>query len=781
MKTYSYTLLLPNDCEGSTANELNTTKRSILKFVMSVFDPLGLISNLLVHGKMIIQDLWRTQVGWDEPIPAEILINWQSLESLQLHVFVDASESAFACVAYFRVVDHSQPRCTLIASKAKVAPLKPLSVPRLELQAAVIGSRLAKSIADYHTVTISQRFFWSDSRTVLSWINSDARKYRQYVAVRIGEILEESQPEEWRWIPTKLNVADEATKWGKGPTLSSNSRWFSGPDFLLQAENEWPQHQISASCTEEELRTIHVHHVTRVQPCIEYGRFSKWERMLRTTAYVYSFMDSCCGLGKRGAMQARHQLKSEDFVRAERALWRIAQADEYAEEILILRKANTTNKEKAKELNRDSPIRQLSPFLDEYGVVRMEGRTEASPLSTYDAKYPVILPKNHRVSELIVDYYHRRLGHHNSETVVNEVRQRYHISTLRTLVRKVTKKCQWCTVYKAQPVVPRMAPLPEVRVTPFVRPFSLVGIDYFGPYMIKIGRSQVKRWVALFTCLVIRAVHLEAIASLSTESCKLALRRFISRRGAPTQIYTDHGTNFVGASRELAQQTAAMNRELAESFTDANTRWNFIPPSSPHMGGAWERMVRAVKIAMESVNHSRAPSEEVFHTILCDAESMVNSRPLMYVPLETSDQEALTPNHFILLSSNGVKQPKKVPTIEGKVWLEFVSLCSGSVLVQMDPRIPSGADAAHEMARRNPANSRRRFGLHSRGAETESMASWEGPKGNPAGLKQHYGEGNVAAGVTSVDALNEILHRDGPPGMTDPSSGDGFDGVGKTK
>ncbi|XP_062713617.1 uncharacterized protein LOC134290481 [Aedes albopictus] len=814
---FVYYVKLPDETEV-------ITKRNILRFVMSVFDPLGLISHLLVHGKVIVQDLWRAQVGWDDAIPTEIQQSWvrwiehlsrleklriprcyfsgydpDSFRSLQLHIFVDASESAFACVAYFRIVDRGQPRCALVASKAKVAPLKPLSIPRLELQAAVIGSRIAKSVAEYHTMPVSRRFFWSDSKTVLSWIGSDARKYRQYVAVRIGEILEETQPGEWYWVPTKHNVADEATKWGKSPDFHQDRRWFTGPDFLFQSEDGWPQQQIPLANTEEELRVVNVHRAKVVEPFIECNRFSKWERILRTTAYVYSFIDRCRDFGKQGASRTKHGLTQEDMQRAEKALWRLAQADAYAEEINVLRKQQESGEHSSLKLDRSSTIRQLSPFLNKFGVVRMAGRTEASPVASYDAKFPVILPTNHRLTELLIDWYHRRFGHHSNETVVNEIRQRYHISTLRTVVRKVAKGCQWCTVNRALPVVPRMAPLPEVRVTPFVRPFSLVGIDYFGPYMIKIGRSQVKRWVALFTCLAIRAVHLEVAASLSTESCKLALRRFIARRGAPLQIFSDHGTNFVGASRELAGQVAATNQELAETFTDANTRWFFVPPFSPHMGGAWERMVRAVKAAMESINHARAPSEEVFMTVICEAESMVNSRPLTYVPLETSDQEALTPNHFILLSSNGVKQPEKVPTTEGEslrtgwnlcrfildqFWVRWIReylpdltrrtkfheevkpIQEGDVVFIVGEttrnRWPRGKvvkDIPGKDGRIRQVDVQTSSGVLRRPVAKLAILDVL-PTGNPAGSEQHYGEGNVAGDVTGVSGTEKILNRD---------------------
>lgn len=257
---------------------------------------------------------------------------------------------------------------------------------------------------------------------------------------------------------------------------------------------------------------------------------------------------------------------------------------------------------------------------------------------------------------LIVDWFHRRFKHANQETIVNEIRQQYEIPKLRSLVKKVARNCVWCRVMKAAPRPPAMAPLPEMRLTPFVRPFTFVGLDYFGPVSVRVGRSLAKRWIALFTCLTIRAVHMEVVHSLSTESCIMAIRRFISRRGPPKEFYTDNGTCFQGASRELKEEIENRNETLASTFTSTNTSWKFIPPSAPHMGGVWERLVRSVKVATGAVlDAARKPDDETLETVLLEAEAMINCRPLTFVPLESEDQEALTPNHFLLGSSSGVK------------------------------------------------------------------------------------------------------------------------------
>lgn len=180
----------------------------------------------------------------------------------------------------------------------------------------------------------------------------------------------------------------------------------------------------------------------------------------------------------------------------------------------------------------------------------MGSRIAAAVCVSDQGKFPVILPKDQYVTRLVINWYHRKYGHANNETVVNEIRQKFHVSELRTAVKKVASGCNWCKVYKSKPQVPPMAPLPSARVTPYVRAFTFTGLDYFGPITVRCGRGGLKRWVALFTCLGTRAVHLEVAYSLSSESCKMAIRRFIARRGAPQEIYSDQGTNFQGASAE---------------------------------------------------------------------------------------------------------------------------------------------------------------------------------------------------------------------------------------
>lgn len=675
---FIYTLTLRDDLLKVIEPSHVPTKREMLKLVMSLFDPLGFMTFYLIHGRALIQDVWATGVDWDVPINHDLCKRWwqwisflpsvsnlkiprcyfrgQINDRKQLHIFVDASDAAYACVAYLRGNGDQGVEVALVGAKSKVAPLKVLSIPRLELMAAVIGSRLADSVIASHSYDIAETYLWTDSATVLAWINSDHRRYHKFVGVRIGEILSLTKVNQWRWVPTRQNPADDATKYGNGPSFEPCSRWFCGPTFLSQHEDEWPRKQRTTSTNDELIGNFNVHLVMSTS-LIEFTRFSKWERLLRTQAYVLRFISNL-GCRKTGKSKVTGILNQEELKQAERELWKQAQSEAYSQEQKVLLDSQGSPDIRHRLVPKSSPLYKLWPYIDLDGVIRMRGRIGAAWYAQPDAKYPVILPKSHRVTLLLVDYYHRHFQHANQETIVNEMRQRYEIAHLRTIVKQTARNCAKCRIKAAVPRSPPMAPLPVQRLEPFVRPFTFVGLDYFGPLTVKVGRSEVKRWVALFTCLTVRAIHLEVVHSLSSESCILAIRRFIDRRGAPAEFFSDNGSSFIGANKQLQLEIAAMNEVLASTFTNTNTRWNFNSPSAPHMGGVWERLVRSVKNAICTIiDAPRRPTDEVLETILFDAEAMINSRPLTYIPLETADEESLTPNHFLLGSSSGIKQP----------------------------------------------------------------------------------------------------------------------------
>ncbi|XP_055605028.1 uncharacterized protein LOC129753255 [Uranotaenia lowii] len=681
-----FSTILPPDINELLATGNRPTKRQLLRCLMSFFDPLGLLAAIILHGKILLQDVWRAGTQWDEPIDNNAFEKWlrwtkcfpkiaeisiprcyfqeasrELYQDLELHIFVDASEEAYAAVAYFRVSTPEGFICSLVSAKTKVAPLKHWSIPRLELQAAVIGVRLRKFIVDGHSLNIRRTVFWSDSSTVLAWIRSDHRRYTQFVACRVGEILSNSEISEWRWVPSKLNIADHATKWFNEIEIQQDSAWFSGPEFLKESEENWPQPRSSTTTTEELKIPCLVHQLSETQTTVDFTRFSKWERVLRTTAYVNRYI----ALKTNRVKIFPEHLGQQELRDAENSLFGNAQWCSYPAEMSVAVHNRGKSTEQRNDLPKQSILRQMSPYLDENGVLRVDSRIGAAKRVSTCTKYPVILPQYHRLTDLIIDFYHRKYIHCNFETVVNELRQRFYIPRIRQTVKRVLRQCQWCKIYKSKPQVPRMAPLPEARLAAYTRPFSYTGLDLFGPILVKSGRQALKRWVALFTCLTIRAVHVEVVYSLSTESCIMSIRRFIGRRGAPIEIHSDNGTNFRGADNILQQQVRQFHENMAVTFTNVDTKWVFIPPGTPHMGGSWERLVRSVKTALEgSMIPGRKLDDEAFYTLLVDAEGIVNSRPLTYLPIESEEAEALTPNHFLLGSSNGVKQPESGPISE---------------------------------------------------------------------------------------------------------------------
>ncbi|XP_062558269.1 uncharacterized protein LOC134223145 [Armigeres subalbatus] len=294
-----------------------------------------------------------------------------------------------------------------------------------------------------------------------------------------------------------------------------------------------------------------------------------------------------------------------------------------------------------------SPLHKLSPMMDENDVIRMEGRSAHAEFIPFELRFPIVLPKNHDITKKLLIFYHKKFGHANRETVVNEVRQRFYIPNVRAAVLQVIRECIWCRVYKCKPKFPRMAPLPDQRLVPNMRPFSFVGIDYFGPISVTVGRRSEKRWVALLTCFTTRAIHMEVAHSLTSQACIMAIRRFICRRGVPLEFFSDNGTNFQAVSKEFGLLGQQIDIACAEEFTDARTQWHFNPPSAPHMGGSWERLVRSAKEAMKALDDGRRLTDEVLLTVLAESEEMINSRPLTYVPQESAEAEALTPNHFL--------------------------------------------------------------------------------------------------------------------------------------
>ncbi|XP_062556741.1 uncharacterized protein LOC134221566 [Armigeres subalbatus] len=385
------------------------TKRELLRILMTIFDPLGLIAHFLAYLKFLLQDVWRSGITWDEGIDDDVFEKWRKWLSVlphveevkiprcfwpghpineadetQLHTFVDAGKCGMAATCFLRFMKNGETYCSLVTAKARVAPLKLTSIPRLELQAAVIGTRLSKTVLDTLSIRNMKRFYWSDSQDVLCWINSDHRRYSQFVGFRITEILESTEPHEWRYIPSKLNVADDATKWDGLPDLSIRSRWFRGPNFLWEDEEKWPSSTKRDNSTNTELLTTLLVHHTSPEPIICLQNFSNWKRLLHVMGLVLRFITNC-RLKLQQRTINREPLNNGELRTAEAQLIRIAQEDGYPEEFHILHSNLERPTEPAKLLPRSSLLYKLTPWIDDRGIMRMKTRIAACQFATEDA------------------------------------------------------------------------------------------------------------------------------------------------------------------------------------------------------------------------------------------------------------------------------------------------------------------------------------------------------------------------------------------------------------
>jgi hypothetical protein len=249
----------------------------------------------------------------------------------------------------------------------------------------------------------------------------------------------------------------------------------------------------------------------------------------------------------------------------------------------------------------------------------------------------------------MVHYHHVKNMHYGVETLLNELKQRFYITKMRSMVKKVFFECGHCRRLKSVPKLPQMGNLPDFRLTAHSQPFAYTGLDFFGPITISIGRRREKRWGAIFTCLNSRAVHIEVAASLSTDSAIMAIRRFRARRGSIKEIHCDNGTNFRGAETELRRALDELDGAyLNEAFADTGMIWKFNPPAAPHFGGVWERLIKTVKQSLYAVLNEKAPREEILLTFLVEIEFLLNSRPLTYVSSDPNDPESITPNHILI-------------------------------------------------------------------------------------------------------------------------------------
>lgn len=550
------------------------------------------------------------------------------------------------------------------------------------MQAAVTSVKVSHQLHHELDLEDVEEFFWSDSKVVLGYIANESRRFHVYVANRVQLIQEVTSVNQWRYIETKLNPAHDSSR-GLGAQDFLRSRWTLGPEFLWQDKSQWPAgmqtsiqvgNELSSDDPEVKKATVVATLVVNSEPMMEdlVKRFSNWHHAKRVIALCFLFVRRLKESRKKNQSQGNDSivLNVEAMQRAVDAIVRAIQAVFFQREIDSLKSYPSTGTIEDRQLvkqrkagTKSNTLHKLDPFLDPNGILRAGGRLRRASLS-YGVKFPIILPKSSHVTMLIIKQIHEKVKHQGRGITLNEVRASgYWILGGVAAVGSFIARCVTCRKLRAAVQEQKMADLPEDRLEPDA-PFTYCAVDYFGPWTIKDGRKEVKRYGVLFTCLASRAIHLEVASSLETDSFINALRRFILRRGPVRQLRCDQGTNFVGAKRELKEAVSELDNDRVKAELLLNEcdwiDFKMNAPSASHMGGVWERQIRSVRSVLTALlqNNGHQLDHESLTTLMCEAEAIVNSRPLSIDNLSDPDAlSPLTPNHLLTMKTKVVLSP----------------------------------------------------------------------------------------------------------------------------
>ncbi|XP_065081193.1 uncharacterized protein LOC135703798 [Ochlerotatus camptorhynchus] len=622
-----------------TDNVDKPTKRRVLSQIAKLFDPLGLVSPVIVEAKMILQCLWATNLGWDEPMEGELLQRWTEFqtslshlnnfktprcvvvpdtETMEIHGFADFSKCAYGACIYLRCIRKDGSTVSnLLCSKSKVAPLRELTIPRLELCAAQLLAKLVDKVIPTLKLEIRKIRLWSDSQIALAWIRKPLDGLQVFIRNRVAEINKLTKHCRWSYVNTDENPADIVSRGMKPTLLNKCQLWWNGPVFLREVSYRMEPIEEIPDDLIPELKTVVIANPIVKKLDTSFERFDSFYKLQRVYAHIARLVrrvqtpkdkrDSC------------GRLTVQDMRKATSYIIRVLQQNELHEEIQCVQHGEIPRR-----------LAALQPFIDKDGFLRVGGRLQNSKLS-FDAKHQLMLPPKHRVTELLIKKIHEERLHEGQSGVLAAIRQRFWLINARSTIRKVIHNCMRCFRMKPRMIQPLMGNLPESRVN-IAAPFELTGVDYAGPVFVKEGKRKtmvVKAYIALFVCVVSKAVHLELVSDLTSEAFLAALDRFVNRRGIVRKIFSDNGTNFVGAFKELRQLRALFNDELEKDKINnfllrREVEWEFIPPRSPNFGGLWEAGVKVVKLHLAKTDISG--SSHAWKTTGTDTQTIIRGR-----------------------------------------------------------------------------------------------------------------------------------------------------------
>ena len=578
------------------------------------------------------------------------------IETVQLHLFTDASVQAYAAVIYSRITDTDGfVSVNLVAGKNRVAPIKTVSLPRLELCGVHLGVKLLvkiKEILNLTSLPEQEVFGWTDSTIVLQWLAQLPRTWTTFVANRVSEVQQNLPRSNWNHVSSSSNPADSSSRGTTLELLQSSSLWWNGPEWLQKPQDLWPETKLQqiepieiTDQTANNLIQSTSLAVTQLNLIFRHDQNSSFSKLIRVVARVLMAIE------KFKRTNRSSDVTVTDLTSAKLQILAEHQLHYYATEHQTLKTG--------KELSKQSKILNLTPFFDKESMtIRVGGRLAQGQFRELK-KFPLLVSQDSKLALLILQHFHEDTLHGGAELTVNSSREEFWIPNAKVLVKKVIRQCVKCSRFQSKIPHQLMADLPAERITP-ANPFEICGLDLAGPIYTKPG---VKTYIAISVCFVIKAVHIELVTDLTKESCIFAIKRFISRRGLPRKILSDNGKNFIGARNDIIQVQEILALENSKKskgsfMVQESIEWEMIPARSPHFGGLWEAAVKSMKRHLHRTVGLQILSFEELNTIVIQIEGILNSRPLSAKSSDPNDLQPITPAHFLL-----GKSAKDLPTV----------------------------------------------------------------------------------------------------------------------
>jgi hypothetical protein len=607
-------------------------------------------------------------------------------------------------------------KVSLIQARKTLCPTRPRTMPQTELMGALIAAEMAKDLATTLNIESSKVFLWCDSKCVLSWIQKPAIPREVFVVYRVSVAHNLTYTYEWNYVNTKDNPADIPTRGASVDELNNTTMWKSGPWFLSLPTHLWPKQKITV--TEEDVYTqadmdkavcqtvttdsnegveppVHLNPVWGITDFAQFtalgdnedtwrpaeiqmkaikemrlnakiftsirgtdNNVSKWTVLVRAWATMFTLQEAFRPTSLANTRNHKHEKPSRSnkkrLFRAACAIIAEAQVEAFAPDLDFY--------EKKARWMPNSTLEKVAAYVDQMGVLRAQGRTKMQEGTPPLVRHPIILNGKDKCSVLIIRQEHERLGHNQGVAKLQmAVQQKFYIRAARERCKAVDRACVTCQKIRKKPAQQLMGIPFDLKMgsTVSIKPFSIVSLDFAGPYYVTLNRSRLKAYFLVVTCLQVKAIHLEMTIGCTADSVLAALERTTNRRGDIERCHSDNGSSFVKARSVITQiQTEQEMRDelgevdwvkVSESCEEVGIhKWSFSAPRSPEGNGAAEAMVKLAKKALQDTFREVKLTYDEFRTVLVKAEAKVNSRPLGVIPADHWEAiEIMTPQHLL--------------------------------------------------------------------------------------------------------------------------------------